>query len=197
MNQAVSAPSVSGFASELAELLIQTESVQSDSAQLEQEAARNDFLSEAQHQVDALHAAAEDVRNGAWVSAAITAASSACEVVSALDKFDASMAASKCSNTFAPEIAEDTRNAKIWESAGSTLNQLAAPANSLVFESTQADDNAKAKYFETLSEKAKWLEGDAGNAIDQAAKLGDKVLDLLSGIDQDQSAASNAIIGRI
>jgi len=88
MTQAIS-PAAAGFATELAELLIQTESAQSDSANLQRDAARKDFLENAQHQIDALHEAADDVRSGAFVSAAFTVAGAACSIASAVDQYAA------------------------------------------------------------------------------------------------------------
>jgi hypothetical protein len=196
MTQAISG--VASFASELAELLIQTESAQSDSAQTERDAARQDFLSDAKNQVDALHAAADDIEHGAFVSAAFTLAGAACTVTSAFEKFSADMDASKLQQgAMTSDIASATSAAKIWDAAGASLSKLAAPANTIIGESSAADANANAKYFETLSEQAKWAEGDASTEIDTVAKLGDKILDLLQGIDQDQNSANSALIGRI
>ena len=58
MTQAISNTSVTSFATELAELLINNETVQSDADRATRDAARETFLKDAQAQVDALHAAA-------------------------------------------------------------------------------------------------------------------------------------------
>ncbi len=199
MTQAISATSATGFAAELAELLIQTESVQSDSARQQRDAARADFLHEAENQVKALHEAADDIRTGAWANAAMAVASSACMVVSAVEKYDADMATSKLcpSARLTPEIAHETAFAKGWAAAGTALSDLMAPTKALAGDAPAADANANAKLFETLAEKAKWVSSDASDEIAKAAKLGDKILDLLQGINQDQNSANNALIGRI
>jgi hypothetical protein len=199
MTQAI-APSAVGFASELAELLIQTESAQSDAANLQRDAARKDFLENAQHQVDALHAAADDVRSGAFVSAAFTVAGAACSVASAIDQFAAdSDSATLCAKgpKTTPAIANNTKWANIFSATGKGLDSLGGAMKTFVGDAAAADANANAKYFETQGEKAKWLEGDASTEIDKVARLGDKILDTLQGINQDQNSANNALIGRI
>jgi hypothetical protein len=199
MTQAI-APSAVGFASELAELLIQTESAQSDSAQLQRDAARKDFLDNAQRQVDALHEAANDVRTGAFVSAAFTIGGAACSVASAFEQYDADMGSSKLCGLgpkTTPEIASDTKAANILGTLGKSFDTVGGAAKTFIGDAASADANASAKYFETQAEKAKWLEGDASTEIDKVAKLGDKILDVLQGINQDQNSANNAVIGRI
>lgn len=199
MTQAI-AQSAVGFVSELAELLIQTESAQSDSADLQRDAARKDFLENAQHQVDALHEAADDVRTGAFVSAAFTVAGAACSIGSAIDQYGADKgSATLCANgpKTTPEIANNTKWANILGSTGKGLDALGGAMKTFVGDAASADANAKAKYFETQGEKAKWLASDASTEIDKVAQLGDKLLDTLQGINQDQNAANNALIGRI
>ncbi|MEO8902572.1 MAG: hypothetical protein ABI488_11290 [Polyangiaceae bacterium] len=191
MTQPIGGAGVTSFASELAELLIQTESVQSDSAREQRDAARADFLHEAENQVKALHDAADDMRTGAWASAALTVASSACMIASSVEQFKADSAGSKHCG------AADQLLANKWGAIGKGLENLAAPTKALAGDAPAADANANAKLFETLAEKAKWVAGDAGTQIDQAASLGDKILDLLQGINQDQNSANNALIGRI
>src|SRR5437763_1566622 len=95
MTQAITASSVTSFAAELAELLIETETVQSDSARQQRDAARTDFLHEAENQVKALHDAANDLRTGAWASAALSVASSACSIVGSVEQFKADTALTK------------------------------------------------------------------------------------------------------
>ena len=199
MTQAI-APTAVGFATELAELLIQTESTQSDSANLQRDAARKDFLENAQHQVDALHAAADDVRSGAFASAAFTVAGAACSIAGAVDQYKADMGSSQlCAlgPKTTPDIANNTKWANIFGATGKGLDSLGGAMKTFVGDAAAADANANAKYFETLSEKAKWLASDASTEIDKVAQLGDKILDTLQGINQDQNAANNALIGRI
>ncbi|HEY0465057.1 MAG TPA: hypothetical protein VGC79_12645, partial [Polyangiaceae bacterium] len=75
--------------------------------------------------------------------------------------------------------------------------ELAAPLKSLVGDSTAELFQAEAKRFETLTEQAKWEAGDASASIDQAERRGDKVLDVLQGIQNDTNSSASAIIGRI
>jgi len=199
MTQAIT-PTAVDFASELAELLIQTESAQSDSANVERDAARKDFLENAQHQVDALHEAANDVYSGALVSAAFTVASTACSIGSALDQYAADKgSAVLCANgpKTTLQIASDTKWANIFGATSKGLDGLGGAMKTFVSDAASAAENANAKYFETQAEKAKWLEGDASTELDKVAKVGDKILDTLQGINQDQNSANNALIGRI
>jgi hypothetical protein len=199
MTQAVS-PSAVGFATELAELLIQTESAQSDSAEQQRDAARKDFLENAQHQVDALHEAANDVRSGALVNAALTIGGAACSITGAFEQYGADMGSSKlCAlgPKTTPEIASDTRLANILGATGKGLDTLGGAAKTFIGDAGSADDSAKAKLFETQTEKDKWLASDASTEIDKASQLGNKLLDILQGINQDQNSANNALIGRI
>ena len=89
MTQAIS--SASGFASELAVLLLENESNQAESARQSRDAARENVLSLAQHEMDALHSAASATMTGAYVSAAFTAASGACELGAASSQYDADL----------------------------------------------------------------------------------------------------------
>ena len=191
MTQPISAPSATGFASELAELLLETETVQADSAHEQRDAARADFLHEAEAQVKALHEAADDMRSGAWASAAMTVASSACSIVGAVEQFKADTALTRHCG------AADQLLANKWSAMGKGLESLTAPTKTLVGDAPAADANANAKRFETLAEQAKWVSGDASDEIQKAAQLGDKILALLQGINQDQNSANNALIGRI
>ncbi len=210
MTQAITGSVVTSFAGELAELLLNVESAQSDAATLARDAARKDFLAEAELQVDALHAAADDVRNGAWASAAFTVASSAFAIEGAVSQYDADMGAAQLSglNLRSPcdrltavglgeSVASDGQAAKIAGALAKGFGELAPVAKSLVGDAAAQDANASAHYFETLAEKAKWLASDASREIDQVARQGDKLLEILQSLNQDQNSANNALIGRI
>jgi hypothetical protein len=182
-----SATDAVGFVSELAELLLQVESLQSDSATTTRNAARQDFLREAQHQVDALHQAADDVRSGAWAQAALTVAGSACDLTGTVLKFDAERTSS-CTTL---------KDAQLFVGLGKAFASLAAPAKALLGDAPADDANATAKRCETLAEQARWAAGDATTEIDKVTQLGDKVLSTLQGVDQDQSSSNMSLINRI
>jgi hypothetical protein len=134
------------------------------------------------------------------VSAAFTAAGAACSVASAFEQYDADVGTSKLC-AWGPkttqDIASHTKLANILGATGKGLDGLGGAMKTFVGDAAASDANATAKQFETQTEKAKWLEGDASAELDKVARLGDKVLDLLQGINQDQNAANNALIGRI
>ena len=178
MTQAITSTGTS-FTSDLAELLLQVETNQSESARLQRDSARESYLENAQQQVEALHDAADATRAGAYTAAALSFASGAFSVGSAslnsTDGFDA----------------------KLLGSLAKTTGELAAPLKSLVGDSTAEDFRAQAKYFETRAEQAKWEASDASTAIDKAERRGDKVLDSLQGIQSDRNSANNTVIGRI
>jgi hypothetical protein len=191
MTQAITASAATDFVAQLAELLLETESVQSDSAREQRDAARTDLLHEAENQVKVLHEAADDLRNGAWASAALSVASSACSIVGSVEQFKADSALSRRCG------AADQALATRWNASGSALGKLSDPTKTLVGDAPAADANANAKLHETLAEKAKWVSGDASDEIEKAAKLSDKILDLVQGINQDQNSANTTLIGRI
>ena len=210
MAQAISTTSVTGFATELAELMIQNETTQSDANHTEQTAARTAFLADAQHQVDALHDAASATRLGAFVNAAMTVAGGLCEAESAASKYQAGMTCAKlsglspCSDNYLSTAqtlneshAKDALSAAKWETGAKALSSLAPAFKSLVGDATAMDDNATAKKFETLGQQAQWQASDASSEIDKADKLGGEILDILQGLEQAQDSAANAVIGRI
>ncbi len=192
MTQAISSTSVTSFATELAALLIQNETTQSDSDQSTREAARATFLQDSQHQVDALHAAANATEQGALAGAAFSVAAGACSIGAASYKFDAET-----------DGGDKLAAASAGESA-SDLGTLAGTATALgKFEQTclgdvqSQHDQANAKHFETLATQAKWQSDDATTEINKTDALGGKILDIVQGLNQDQSSATNAVIGRI
>ena len=64
-------------------------------------------------------------------------------------------------------------------------------------QSIAARDQAAAKRWESAGTQAQWQASDASTTIDKANKQGDTLLDTLQGLQRDQNAANNAIIGRI
>ena len=193
MTQPISTTSVTSFATELAELLINNEAVQSDADRTTRDAARETFLKDTQAQVDALHAAASAAENGAMWSAAFTIAGAGCSIAVADLKFDAATA-KPCDST---TIAADVKDANILDSISAGFSKLAPTADSVGGGRASDDDKADAKRLETLAEQAKWQASDASTEIDKTDKLGAKILDLVQSLNQAQDSATNAVIGRI
>ena len=186
MTQVTSTGSVTSFATEIAELLIQNETTQSDADRVQRDAARVAYLQDAQNQVDALHAAANAVEEGALLGATFSIASSGCSIGATVDKFD-SDDGSSC----------DTVESGILSSLGKGCSDVAPLVKGLCGDAPQKHEEANAKHFETLAEQAKWQASDAGTEIDKADKLGDKILDIVQSLNQAQDSAANAVIGRI
>jgi len=195
MTQAITGSNSTSFAGELATLLIQIESNQSESSRLTRDAARESYLDNAQKQVDALHVAADATRVGAVAAAVCTVASGGFSIAAASAQFDADVG--KATNCNALQVASDELNAKLFDAAAKTSGAVATPLKSFVGDSTAEDFQAEAKRFETRGEQAKWQAGDASSSAEKADRLGDKVLDLLQGIQSDANNSTNAIIGRI
>jgi hypothetical protein len=191
MTQPISTVSVTSFATELAELLIQNETAQSDADRSTRDAARETFLKDAQAQVDALHAAASAAESGAAWGAAFTVLGAGCGVAAAVDKFDASTTCDQATS------ARDTEYANISSALSSGFSALSSTAASAGGGREADDDKANAKQFEALAEQAKWQAGDASASIDKANQLGAKILDIVQSLNQAQDAATNAVIGRI
>ena len=96
----------------------------------------------------------------------------------------------------AAQIASDQFNASLLSKVAGVSSSLAGIASGFakgVDEHFQAD----AKHFEVLADQAKWHASDASTSLDKADKPGDQVLEALQGIQRDQNASNNAIIGRI
>jgi hypothetical protein len=193
MSQAISNGSVTSFATALAELLIQNETNQSDADRVQRDAARATYLQDAQHQVDALHAAAGAAEAGALMGAAFNIAGAGLSIGAADYTFDAETT-NKCDVV---TIASDTRDASTFQALSQGFSKLAPFADSLGGGRETDDDKANAKQYETLAEQAKWQASDAVTEIDKADKLGDKILDIVQSLNQAQDSATNAVIGRI
>jgi len=193
MTQAISGSSVTSFAAQLAELLIQNETVQAEADRSQRDAARAAYLSNAQAQVEALHAAADATEIGALAGAAFSIAGGACAIGAAECKFDAQTTARSDTLT----IAGHTREANYLQSASKGFCDLAGPAKALIGDGPAEHGKAEAKRFETLAEQQKWQASDASTEIDKTNRLGDKLLDLVQSLNQAQDSATNAVIGRI
>ena len=194
MTQAISSANASGFASELAMLLLENESNQAESARQSRDAAREDVLSNAHHQIDALHSAANASMDGALVGAALTVTGGLCDIAAASSQYDVDVG--KAKGDCGTLIASSQYDATVFSKVASASSSLAGIANGFgksVDEHFQAD----AKHYEIMAEQAKWRASDASTSLDKADKQGDKVLDALQGIQRDQNASNNAIIGRI
>jgi len=207
MTQAISSSS-SSFATEFAELVIRNEASQAESAHQEREAARASVRENAQKQIDALHDAADATRSGALLNAALTIGGSALEIRAAFSQYGADMAcaqmkSAECRGDAATvlsagtEFASQNRLATIWHASGDGMVKLAAPLQALFGDSVASDYQAEAKRRETLAEQAKWQADDASTAIDKSEKRGDKALDTLQSIQQNENSSAVALIGRI
>jgi hypothetical protein len=195
MTQAISSTSASTFAGELAVLLIETDSNRAESDRLERDSARTVFLDNAQHQVDALHAAADATAAGALISGAFSVASGAFSIAAASSQYDADLG--KASGTPGCQIASDQFDANIENAEAKLYGAFGEAGKGIFGDSTAQDCQADAKHFETLAAQSQWQASDASSDADKADKQMDKVLEILQGIQRDQNSANNAIIGRI
>ncbi|HTA92163.1 MAG TPA: hypothetical protein VK745_21435 [Polyangiaceae bacterium] len=192
MTQPISSTNVTSFATELAALLIQNETMQSDADRTTRDTARATFLQDSQNQVDALHAAADATEQGALVGAAFSVAAGACSIGAASYKFDAET--DGCDKIAA---ASDSESASDLGTLGSTYSALGKLEETCVGQAQSEHDHASAKRFETLAAQAKWQADDAATEVNKTATLGGKILDIVQSLNQDQSSATNAVIGRI
>ena len=193
MTQAISSTSVTSFASELAELMIQNETTQSDADRAARDAARTTFLQDSQQQVNELHAAASSMESGAFAGAAFSIAGDACSIGATSCQFDAATA-DPCDKA---TIASGQANASSLQDASKLFGDFAGPAKTLAGDVPQKNHEANAKQFETLAEQAKWQADDASTGLDKVDKLGDKIFDQVQSLNQAQDSATNAVIGRI
>jgi hypothetical protein len=193
MTQAISTTGVTSFATQFAELEIENETAQSDADRAARDAARSTFLQDSQNQVDALRSAATAMETGALAGAGLSIAGEACAIGATAERYDA--------NTTDPcdklTIASDTANAGYLQDASKILNDLAAPAKTIIGDVPQKECEADAKQFETSAAQAKWQADDASTSLDKIDKQGNKILDLVQSLNQAQDSATNAVIGRI
>jgi hypothetical protein len=195
MTQAISSAAFASLAGEFAVLVVDHESVQAESAARERDAAREAFLSDAQKQVEALHDAANATMQGALIGASMTIAGGALQMSAASFQYEVSMG--KAHGDCATAIASNQLNATVRADLGEMFAKLAEPSKALVGDSTAARFQAEAKRHETLAEQAKWQADDARAALDKDDKRGDKTLDVLQGMHQDDNSSAKSIIGRI
>ncbi len=193
MSVQVTPSSPDSFATEIAELLVQNETSQEDSARLSRDAARNAFLANEQTQVNELHDAARDAMTGALFGGAFDLAGVTFSTLGSLDQFKADTTA-PCEIT---RVADLKRDASILSAVSKGFSSLSACATSVAGTRPSDDDKAEAKRYETLGEAAKWQADDASTELNKAGQLSDKLLGIVQNLNQDQSSAAAAIIGRI
>ncbi|HEY4105304.1 MAG TPA: hypothetical protein VGM44_15510 [Polyangiaceae bacterium] len=191
MTTPISTANTTDFASEIAALMVQNETTQEDSDRLTRDAARNAFLQNSQKQVDELHAAAAATETGALVGAAFSIAGAGCSIGAASYSYDAETVDA---GTLA---SRDKFDASVLQAAGSGFSGLSGQAVKIAGGRAADDDAAEAKRCEALAAESKWQADDASTAIDKADKTGDKIMDIVQSLNQDQNQANNAIIGRI
>ena len=209
MTQAISGSGATSAYTELASLLVEMDSNQVESQQLQREQARDTYLAEAQQQVEALQSAANTTLAGGLVSAGFAVAGGVMQVDSACVQFDADMkeVAVKgldCkSDTFKADVlflnaakADDTKTARILGGLGESFSKSVQPAT-MIADGIAQGSRAEAKRDEILAEQAKWQAGDASTSIDKGDKQIDKFLDLIQGMQRDANSSTNSIIGRI
>ena len=195
MSQVVAPAGGMSFASEIAVLLLENEANHAESSQAARDAAREEFLTRANEQVEALHAAADATKWGAVVSGGLSAVGGVCQIAGAVDNCDAEIA--KVGKGRPLEVAEQTKLGSIYTALGNTSNAFAEPLKTWVFDSTAMHREADAKHAETLAEQARWQAQDANSEIEKADRQANKVLDSLQSLNEAQNAANNALLGRI
>ncbi len=174
MTQAISSANVSGFSAELAVLVIENDEQQSQSAQVQRDAARQSYLDQAEQQVAALHAAANATSNGAFLSASLTIAGGACQIGAASFQFEADVGSAR--GSCLSEVAADKQTATVLGDLGSASNKLADPLKILIGDSSAGHDQAEAKRHETQAAQANWQASDASAEIEKANQRADKAL---------------------
>lgn len=204
MTITVSSTDAVGFTGHLAELLLQNDQNQSESARLQRDAARTSYLDAVQSQVNDLNAAANATMSAAFVSAAFSITGGACEIGGAVAQFKADTNAAGLSpKDFSCDaiglrqlVATETEHAKIWNAIGKTASELAKPTE-MIGQSIAEHDQASAKRSEAAATQAQWQASEASTAIDKANKHSDSLLDVYQGIQRDQNQSNTSLIGRI
>jgi hypothetical protein len=169
--------SVTSVTGQLAVLLLESDQNQQDSERQARDAARAECLAAGAREVQAMHEAADAIESGALVSALFTSAGGALQIGAAFS---------------------DSRvEAKTLDTSGGLLRDFAKPANAIIGESSAEHHKATAKEYEMAAEQARWAASDAQSNLDRSNRNSDKILDVVSSIQDQQHAATNALIGRI
>ena len=195
MSQAISGGSSVSVAGELAVLLVEHEANQAESAEQARDAAREAFMVDAQRQVEALHDAANATMVGAFIGASMTVAGGALQISAAQFQYEVDMG--RANGGCTSEVASNQLIANTQRALADVFSKTAEPTKALVGDSSAAKRQADAKRQESLAEQAKWQADDARTAVDKADKRGDKVLDVVQGLRQEESSSARSIIGRI
>lgn len=183
------------FAAELAALLIENETTQAESASQSRESARESYLANVNEQVAELRDAASATLTGALVGAGFSVANGACQIGAANYQYKADVA--RANGECGKAVAQLQLDASQRSAGGKLFGELGAATKTIAFDTAAGMHQAQAKVEESQAEQANWHASDASTSIDKADKAIDKYLDLLQGIQRDQSGANNAIIGRI
>lgn len=151
----------------LAKLMLDVDDTRAAADDEDLRAARETQREEDDRQVQALHDAADDVRNGAWVEGGLGLAGGALSIVGTAagpTHVDGADAATKAA------LAARQQQSNVVTQVGQTLSKLAQPTSTLVGSAPAKDAEARATQHKALSD-------DAGARAEEAEHQRDRVLD--------------------
>ncbi len=155
-----------GDAFALARLMLDADDARASADEQDLRAARETQQRELARQVDELHAAADDVRGGAFVEGALAAAGGVLSVVGTATEPIQANGASQAGAAFS----SSEKWSKVTIEGGQALSRLAGPSSALTFGASEKDAEARAKRHEALA-------AGAGGRAEEAARHRDRVLD--------------------
>lgn len=179
MASPVSAVPISDPMLALAELVVERDNQQAKLDDEELRAAHQEQRQELARQVAALHDAADDLRTGALVEAAVSVAGTAVSIYGTLDMPTGNQK---------PDLA---REMKATVLTGKSIQDLAGPLGRVFGAAPEADDRARAK-------EADGRAADAGYRADQAQHHRDRVERMLDNeLDTVESTLDSAAQGNL
>jgi hypothetical protein len=161
----------------LAEYELELDNLNADIDHQELVAARNQEQSAIKQQVEKLHAAADDVRKGAWIQGGLSLAGSAAD-------FGAS--------TLDPGV-----GTTLLKSAAPGLNALAGPMGHVFGDAAQADDQADAKQAEARAADAHARAEEAEQHRQQVEQRSDRTLSTVGAIVESEAQGNLAVIANV
>jgi hypothetical protein len=176
----MNAPAVDGGdAFALAKLMLDGDDARAAADEQELRAAHETQRQELDHQVQELHAAASDVRKGAWVEGSLALAGGAFSTLGTLAASSTDAASAK---------------KPVAVVAGESLSALARPASALAFGASEKDAEARAKAHEARAADAGERADEAGRHRDRLLGDEDRTLSTVQSVLQDEAAGRLALI---
>jgi hypothetical protein len=179
-----------GDAFALARLMLDADDARASADAQELRAARETQRQELDEQVQELHAAASDMREGAWIEGGMACAGGAMSILGTAAEPIRSTGASQTGAA----LSSSEKWSKVAIEGGQALSRLAGPSGALTFGASEKDAEARAKQHEALAADAAGRADEAARHRDRALDDADRTLATVQNVLQDEAAGRLALI---